>query len=106
GEIEYLNIVKEKDGKYDEMKILSKGNSKIRYNGKLQIFNGKKLLKEIPMDSKVVACGNYYIARTKIDTKDVPFGEYSLRAVVFYDDLDGKLKTMKKETKINIQGEM
>ena len=41
-EIEYLKIVKESDGLYTEMKILSPGNSKVRCNPRVQVIKGKK----------------------------------------------------------------
>ena len=106
GDIETLDVKKEKDGLYTEMKIVSNGNAKIRYNARMQIIKGKKLVKEYALASKVVGDNNYYITKDKVETKNVPTGEYTLRAIISYDDENGKLKNIKKETTINIQGEI
>lgn len=106
-EIEYLNIVKEKDGLYTDMKILSTGNSKVRYTGKIQIIDGKKLIDDYPITGKVVGQNNYYIAKDKIKTdKITKVGEYTIRAVISYDDGNGKRKNIKKDAILNIKGEM
>ena len=67
-DIEYFKIVQQKDGLYTEMKVLSTGNSKIRYSGTYQIIQGKKLIAEYPVDGNVVGDNNSYVARQKIDT--------------------------------------
>lgn len=106
-EIEYLNIVKGKDGLYTDMKIVSTGNSKVRYTGKIQIIEGKKLIDDYSITGKVVGQNNYYIAKDKIKTdKITKAGEYTLRAIISYDDGNGKRKNIKKDTILNIKGEM
>ena len=103
GEIEDLKIVNGKNGKYTEMKIVSKGNSKIRYTGKVQIINGKKLIHEYRIMDGVVGDNNFYIARDKIPTEKInEKGEYTLRAVITYADENDKKKNVTKEIQINI----
>ena len=104
-EIEYLNIVKGKDGLYTDMKILSKGNSKIRYSGTIQIIQGKKLLDEYDLNGNVVGENNYYIDKQKIKIDNIKdTGEYTLRVILSYFDENGKRKNIKKETNLVIQG--
>lgn len=104
-EIEYLNIVKNKDGLYTDMKVVSKGNSKIRYTGNVQIMQGKKLVSEYELKGKVVGDNNYHIAKQKIDTSKIKEpGEYTLRVVLSYFDENGKRKNIKKEANLNITG--
>ena len=106
-EIEYFNIVKAKDGLYTDMKILSKGNSKVRYSGKVQILQGKSLIDEYELDGGVVGGGNYFVNKHKIDTKNIKnSGEYTLRAVISYLDENGKKKNIKKEANLNITGKV
>ena len=66
GEIEYFKIYKGEDGLYTEAKINSKGNSKIRYTGKIQIIKDKKLIDEYSIDGYPVADGGYIISKDKI----------------------------------------
>lgn len=108
GEIESFNIVKEKDGFYTEMKILSKGNSKVRYTGMIQIIKDKKLLTEYRLVDHVVAPDKYYKDKTKMDLSKVnDIGEFTVRAVLSYPDENGKRKNITKETVLKIQqGEM
>ena len=104
-DIEYLKIVKEKDGLYTDMKVLSKGNSKIRYSTAVQIIQGKKLIDEYTLNGKVVGENNYYVDKQKIKTDNIKGeGEYTLRVVVSYFDENGKRKNIKKETNLIIQG--
>lgn len=103
-EIEYFNIVKAKDGLYTDMKILSKGNSRIRYSTNIQISQGKKLVDEYSLPSFVVGQNNYYIDKQKINTKKLAAGQYTLRAVISYYDENGKKKNIKQEKILNIQG--
>jgi P pilus assembly chaperone PapD len=99
GEIEYLKITKEKDGLYTNMKINSTGNSRIRYSGKVQIVQGKKLIDEYNIDGHPVPHGKYYIAKDKIKADKVAraTGEYTLRVTLSYDDGNGKKQHLKQE---------
>ena len=102
-EIESLNIVNEKNGLYTKIKVLSTGNSKIRYAGKVQIIKDKKLITEYTLPEKVVGSNNYYIAKDKIQTNKVAEkGEYTLRVILTYTDENGKKQNIKQEAQINI----
>lgn len=106
-EIETLDIVKGKDGLYTEMKILSKGNSKVRYIGKIQVIKGKKLITEYNLESKVIGCENSLTVREKIQTEKIKeAGDYTLRAVLSYYDQDGIKKNIKKDAILQITGEI
>jgi len=107
GEIETFNIVKEKDGLYTTMKILSKGNSKIRYTAKMYILDGKKLISEYKVDGHAVGNNNYYVAKDKIPLNKIKgVGEYTIRAVVTYENEKGKKVNIKKEAQLNITNNM
>lgn len=102
-DIEYLNIVKGKDGLYTDMKIISTGNSKVRYTGNVQIMQGKKLIDEYAISGKTVGENNFYIDKQKIKTDNIKeSGEYTLRVVISYFDENDKRKNIKKETNLNI----
>ena len=104
-DIEYFNIVKGKDGLYTDMKIVSKGNSKVRYTGSVQIIQGKKLVDEYTISGKTVGENNFYSDKQKIKTDKIKeSGEYTLRMVVSYFDENGKRKNIKKEANLNITG--
>ena len=106
-DVEYLNIVKGKDGLYTDMKVISKGNSKVRYSGNVQIVQGKKLIDEYSLAGKVVAGHNFCVDRQKIKTDNIKeAGEYTLRMVLSYFDENGKRKNIKKEANLNITGKV
>ena len=106
-EIEYLNVVKEKNAYYTNMKVVSKGNSKIRYSGKVQIVQGKKLVSEYNLSEKVVGANNFYVDKQKVEMNNIKeTGEYTLRTVLSFFDENGKRKNIKKETILVIQGNM
>lgn len=106
-EIEYFKIVREKNGLNTEMKILSTGNSKIRYNGIIQIVQGKKLIDEYPINGKVVGDNNSYVAKDKIKTDKIKEpGEYTLRLIFYYLDENGNRKNIKKDTVLKINSEI
>lgn len=102
-EIEYLNVERAKDGLYTNMKLVSSGNSKVRYSTNAQIIQGKKLIDEFSMPGGVVGHNNYFIYKRKIDTSNIKApGEYTLRIIISYFDENGKRKNIKKETTITI----
>ena len=106
-DIEYLNIVKEKNDYYTDMKVVSKGNSKIRYSGKVQIVQGKKLVSEYNLSEKVVGANNFYVDKQKVEMNNIKeTGEYTLRTVLSFFDENGKRKNIKRETNLVIQGNM
>ena len=104
GEVEYFKVVQGKDGLYSEVKINSTGNSRIRYSGKYQIIQGRKLIDEYTIDGHVVECGTQYIAREKIKVDKIKQGgEYTLRAIISYMDGNGKRQNIKQEVPLNIK---
>ena len=106
-DVEYFNIVREKDGLYTEMKIVSSGNSKIRYNGVIQIIQGKKLIDEYAIEGKVVGENNTYKSKQKIKTEKIKSaGDYTIRLVFFYFDENGNRKNIKKDAILKLTGEI
>lgn len=106
-DIESFGIVKEKDGLYTQLKIVSTGNSRVRYNGRIQIVEGKKLIDEYPLDGAVVGGNNTYTAKQKIHTdKITKAGEYTLRLVFYYKDEKDNRKNIKKDTILKITSEI
>ena len=106
-DVEYFNIVQGKDGKYTEMKILSTGNSRVRYGGKFQIIKDKKLICEYAIDGKAVGDNNHYVARQKIPLdKLTESGEYTLRMILTYSDENANRKIIKKDAILKITGEI
>ena len=107
GEIETFEIVKENDGLYTQMKVLSTGNSKIRYTGRVQIIQGKKLIGEYHLEERVVGSENSIVTKQKIDLSNIKeAGDYTLRAILTYDDQDGNRKNIKKDAILKITGEI
>ena len=106
-EIESFEILKEKDGLYTQMKVLSTGNSKIRYTGRIQIIQGKKLLNEYHLEEKVVGSENSLVTKQKVDISKIKeSGDYTLRAIISYDDQDGNKKNIKKDAILKITDEI
>lgn len=106
-EIESHEIIKGKDGFYTKTKVVSVGNSKIRYNGKFQIIKGRKLIDEYHIDGRVVGSNSYYIAEQKIKTdKITESGDYTIRMVMNYLDENGNKKNIKKDVILKITGEI
>lgn len=107
GEVEYFNVSQEKGNYYLNYKVLSQGNSKIRYNASVQITQGKKLIDEYSLSGKAVGENNYYIAKEKLHVDKIPNnGEYTVRLIVSYTNENGKRINLKNETNVNIQGEV
>lgn len=102
GIIESLEIINEGEELYTKTKIVSSGNSKIRYNAKVQIIDNKKLVDEYSLNGKVVGANNYYIDKQKINTRNMQDNKnYTLRMLISYFDENDKKKILKKETIIN-----
>ena len=105
--VEEYKILKEKDGYYMQMKVVSVGNSKVRYSGKIQIIKGKKLIQEQPIKSKVVGDNNFYIAKQKIDISKIEeAGDYTVRMIFAYFDEKGNRKNIKKDAILQFKGEI
>lgn len=106
-EIESLNLEKSKNGLYTNMKLVSTGNSRIRYTAKAQIVEGKNLIDEYNLAPNVVGEKNYFISKDKVKTDKIKgAGEYTIRVIVSFYDENGKRKNITKETLLKIQGEM
>ena len=104
-DIEYFKVVKNKKGDYTEIKINSTGNSRVRYNGIVQIVKGKKLIDEYSIEGRAVGENNHYIAKDAIKTKNLKeAGEYTLKLILYYQDENGVRKNIKKDAIYNVDG--
>ena len=104
-EMEYFNLKQENGALYTDMKLVSKGNSKVRYSGIVQIVQGKKLIDEYNINEKVVPSNGFYIDKQKVKTDKLNTpGEYTLRMIISYIDGNGKRVNIKKETNFNTKG--
>lgn len=106
-DVEYFKIIREGNKLLTETKIVSTGNSKVRYNGFVQIVQGKKLIDEYHIEGKVVGNNNYYISKDAIKLDKVKgAGEYTLREVIYYLDENNNRKNIKKDAILKITGEI
>ena len=105
--IDNFEILKEKDGLYTQAKILSTGNSKIRFSGKYQIIKGKKLIDEYLIDSRVVSGNGHYITKEKIKSDKISeAGDYTIRMILNYFDENDNKKSVKKDAVLKIIGDI
>lgn len=106
-DIENFAIERGKDGFYTKTKLLSKGNSRVRYSGIIQVIDGKKLIDEYAIKGGVLPNNSSYIHKQKIKTdKITKAGEYTLRMVLSYKDENDNRKNIKKDTVLRITGEI
>ncbi|MFQ8626426.1 MAG: hypothetical protein ACLSA2_08185 [Candidatus Gastranaerophilaceae bacterium] len=85
------------------MKIISDGNSKIRYSGKAQIIKGRTLIDEKPINNNVVGAKNFLLTNEILPTdKITQDGEYKIRLILNYKDENGKIKNLIKESTVNV----
>ena len=106
-EVESFDIIRKKDGLYTKMKVVSTGDSRVKYNGVIQIIEGKKLIDEYTLDSRTVSGGSYLITEQKIETEKISkAGEYTLRMVFYYLDEKDSRKNIKKDAILRITGEI
>ena len=106
-EVEYFDIVRGNDGLYTKMKVISSGNSRIKYHGIIQIIEGKKLIDEYSLDSRTVAGGCYLETEQKIETEKITkAGDYTLRMIFYYLDEKDTRKNIKKDAILRITGEI
>lgn len=106
-DIETLEIVKEGKSYFTKMKIVSTGNSKIRYGGKVQIINGKKLIDEYAIEGKAIGDNNFYVAKQSIKTNKIEeAGDYTVRVVLSYFDEKNNKKNIKKDAILQIKSEL
>ena len=107
GDIETFEVVKQKDGLYTKINVVSTGNSRIRYEGKIQVIDGKKLIDEYSILGSVVGDNNHLTTLHKIDTdKITKAGEYTLRLILSYTDEKDVKKIIKKDTILKITGDV
>ena len=106
-EVETFEIVKQKDGHYIKLKVLSTGNSRIRYDGKIQIIEGKKLIDEYALTGSVVGDNNSLTTMQKMKTdKITKAGEYTIRLILSYLDEKDNKKIIKKDTILKTTGDV
>ena len=106
-DVETFEVVKQNNAFYTKMKVVSTGNSRIRYVGKIQIVDGKKLIDEYPIEGSVVGDRNHLVTLHKIKTdKITKSGEYTLRLVLSYIDEKDVKKVIKKDTILKITGDV
>lgn len=102
--IDTLNIEKNKNEIKAALKIISEGNSKVRYSGKAQIIKDKKLIKEYPIKSNVIGSNSILYTNEEIPIENITeSGEYTIRLILNYSDEKGKLKNLIKENKFTIE---
>ena len=106
-DVETFEIVKGRDGLYTKLKVVSTGNSRVRYEGKVQIIDGRKLIDEYPIVGSVVGDNNYLESSHKIKTDNVKkAGDYTLRLLLSYDDENNNKKVIKKDTILKTTGDV
>ena len=97
----------QKDGYYTKLKVLSTGNSRIRYDGKIQIIEGKKLIDEYALTGSVVGDNNSLTTMQKMKTdKITKAGEYTIRLILSYLDEKDNKKIIKKDTILKTTGDV
>lgn len=106
GEIEEFTLEQTKEGFVSNIKVLSTGNTRIRYNAKIQIINGNKLVDEASLASNVIGQNSFIKKKEVVKFSKTPSGVYTARLVLTYTDQNNKKQVMKKETTVKIQGEM
>ena len=106
GDVESFELVKQKDGYYTKTKIVSTGNSKIRYSGKIQIIDGKKLIDEYSITPNVVGSKNSLVITDRVQTEKIKqTGDYTLRLILTYTDENNNKKNIKKDAILQFKGE-
>lgn len=102
-QIQNLDLRKQDKELQLALKILSSGNSKVRYTGKAQIIKDKKLIGEYKIKNHVIGSNNSISTIDEIPLKDIKeLGNYTLRLVIQYTDEKGRLKSLIKESQFII----
>ena len=73
--IDTLNVEKNKNEINAALKIISEGNSKVRYTGKAQIIKDKKLIAEYPIKSNVVGSNSFLFTSEDIPIENITESE-------------------------------
>lgn len=103
GEIDLFKAEQQGEKLVCNMKILSDGNSKIRYFGKAQIIKGRTLIDEKPINNNVVGAKNFLLTNEILPMDKISEdGEYKIRLILNYKDENGKIKNLIKESTVNI----
>lgn len=106
-DIESYEVAKVNNDYCIKMKIVSLGNSKIRYGGRVQIIKDRKLIAEMPLNGGVVAHDGSYQLVQKIKSENFKeAGDYTIRTVMSYGDENGNKKSIKKDAILQIKGEI
>lgn len=104
-QIEKFDIEKKNNEIKTALKLVSSGNSKVRYTGKAQIIKDKKLIGEYPVKSNVISANNVLFTNDTIPLNDIKEnGNYTIRLILQYIDEKGKLKNIIKENQFTIDG--
>lgn len=102
-QIEKFDIEKQNNEIKTALKLVSTGNSKVRYTGKAQIIKDKKLVGEYPIKNSVISANNVLFVNDTIPLDDIrESGNYTIRLILQYTDEKGKLKNIIKENQFTI----
>ncbi len=102
-QIENIDIKKQDKELQLALKLISSGNSKVRYTGKAQIIKDKELIGEYKIQNQVIGSNNTLSTQEGIPLKDIKEnGNYTLRLVIQYTDEKGRLKSLIKENQFTI----
>lgn len=98
GNLENLSASNEKDEIICKYKVNSTGNSKIRYTGKIQIIEGKSLVKEFDIEGSPVQGGKFVEIENKLPIEGLQADkDYKLRLILTYKDQRNARKNLIKE---------
>ncbi len=98
-----LTIKKNTDGMILNAKLLSKGNSKVRYSGKAQIIKDKKLVDEFKMNTNAIKNnGELYVSQNIPLNKITETGDYKLRVILNYKNEKEANKQIIKEAEFSV----
>lgn len=105
-QIETMDIKQQNKDINLALKLLSTGNSKVRYSGRAQIIKNKNLIREYPIKSNVIGANNSLLINETIPTNDIKEnGDYTIRLILQYNDEKGRLKNIIKESLFTINNE-
>ncbi|MFI3299911.1 MAG: hypothetical protein R3Y28_00675 [Candidatus Gastranaerophilales bacterium] len=98
-----LMIKKKPDGMELNAKLVSKGNSKVRYTGKAQIIKDKQLIDEFTLNSSAIRNnGEFYLVQAIPLEKITEVGDYKLRAILNYKNEKSDNKQIIKEAEFSV----
>lgn len=101
--LEDLKVKKNNEKLVADIKLVSDGNSKVRYSGKAQIIKDKKLVDEYKIKNNVIGAKNSLFSQEDIPLdKITENGNYTLRMLINYTDEKGRNKNLIKETMFTV----